>query len=494
MNSPAFVQSQMLNDAHKRLAAGDAPGAAGIYAKLLKQQPADPMLLYYLGTSHRAAGNLAEARRHLEKAVRLRPQDVGFLHDLALVAKRESRFEEAHRLFDRGLKIRPDDQTLLGSKIDCYFLMGNFDAAKELLLPLIESGDVDISVAMAFARLSSRIGQQGRAAEVLEQVLRARPFTPAARIEAQFRLGELLDGLGEYERAFAHYRAANESKHLSFDPEAYSNAVDDMLRVWSPRAFAELPRASGPTQRAVFIVGMPRSGTTLVEQILDSHPAVAGGGELSDIGRIVHELQGSLGGAMSLLTDLPSLTSETINRRSREYLAALQRVNRIAERVTDKTPLNAMHLGFISVILPKARIIHCIRDVMDTCLSCYFQHFGSAMPFVYDLRHVGLMYRQYHRVMQHWKDVLKIPMLDVVYEELVDDQLGGTRRMLEFLGLPWDDACLKFHESKRVAQTASNDQVRRPIYKTSKQRWRNYERHLGPLKEALGDLLPADAR
>jgi LPS sulfotransferase NodH len=127
---------------------------------------------------------------------------------------------------------------------------------------------------------------------------------------------------------------------------------------------------------------------------------------------------------------------------------------------------------------------------VDTCLSCYFQNFGSAMPFVYDLRNVGLMYREYHRVMRHWKEVLQIPILDIVYEELVDDQLGGTRRMLEFLQLPWDDACLKFHESKRIAQTASNDQVRRPIYKTSKQRWRNYERHLGPLIDALGDLAP----
>lgn len=494
MNVSPFVQSQMLTEAHRRLAEGDAPAAAGIYAKLLKLRPSDPQFNYFLGTSFRAAGNYPMARRHLEKAVKLKPDDVGFIHDLALVDKREGRFQDALRQFDRGLKLQPGNQTLIGSKADCHFLMGDFEAARQLLDPVIDSGIVEISVAMAYARLSPRIKAQQRAVEVLEQVLQHGSITAAVRSDAQFRLGELLDSTGEYDRAFAQFAAANSGKRMQFDPEAYRAAVEVMLHCWSPHAYTQLPRAAGPTERALFILGMPRSGTTLVEQILASHPQIHGGGELPDIGRMVHEHQGDLSGAMSLLTDLGSLTPSTVNKLSSEYLTILQRLNRAASRVTDKTPLNAMHLGFITVMLPKAKIIHCIRDPIDTCLSCYFQHFGSAMPFAYELDHIGAMYREYHRTMQHWRDVLKIPMLDVVYEELVDDQIGGTRRMLEFLGLPWDDACVAFHESKRVAQTASNDQVRRPIYKTSKQRWRNYERHLGPLKAALGDLVPADAR
>lgn len=484
----------MLAEANRRLTGGDASGAAGIYASLLKQQPTNPQLLYFLGTCQRAMGRLAEAQRTLEKALKLRPHDAGCLYDLALIHKRQGRFHDAHRVFDLALRNNSDNQTVRAGKADLFFFTGDFKAAENLLLPVIESGSVQVSLAISFAQLAPRIGRERQAVDVLTRLLAHPHVPPAARTDALFKLGELHDKLKEWDQAFECYRAANGAKSMPFDPRAFSEHVDLMLRAWTPSTLAMLPRAPGATDRPIFIVGMPRSGTTLVEQILSSHPNVFGAGELNDMSNIVHDVEGDLGAVMSLLTDTSSLTPQVVDRRSRQYLEALRRLNRVAPRVTDKAPLNCLHLGFISLILPHAKIIHCIRDPVDTCLSIFFQHFGGGLPFAYNLAHIGSMYRDYHRIMRHWREGLGLPVLDVVYEELVADQEGGTRRMLEHLGLPWNDACLQFHKSERVAMTVSNDQVRRPIYKTSVQRWRHYAKHLEPLFAALGDLAPqADA-
>jgi hypothetical protein len=230
---------------------------------------------------------------------------------------------------------------------------------------------------------------------------------------------------------------------------------------------------------------MPRSGTTLVEQILASHPAVFGAGELLRVGEIAQRLPSALGSRLDYPLCLADFSQQAADAAAQEYLDYLQSLSGgEATRVTDKMPGNFMHLGLIDLLFPGARIIHCMRDPLDTCLSCYSQNFNGH-EYTHDLSHLGHFYRDYQRIMQHWRGVVRVPVLEVQYEALVEDPEPGSRRLIEFCGLPWDDSCLRFYENKRTVVTASYDQVRRPIYKTSTERWRNYERHIDPLKAAL---------
>jgi len=228
---------------------------------------------------------------------------------------------------------------------------------------------------------------------------------------------------------------------------------------------------------------MPRSGTTLVEQIIDSHPLAHGGGELAAIGALAAQLDP--GADPPLVVDPASIDADALAGLARGYLEPLRRLAPRAERITDKMPLNSLHLGLIWRMLPDARVIVCRRNPIDTCVSCYFHHFAGSLSFTYDLAHLGRMHREHDRLLAHWLRVLPLKMLEVQYEELVANPEPGIRRILEHVGLPFDEACLRFHESGRVALTASNDQVRQPIYRTSVNRSERYRPHLGPLLAAL---------
>ena len=234
---------------------------------------------------------------------------------------------------------------------------------------------------------------------------------------------------------------------------------------------------------------MPRSGTSLVEQILDTHPSVAGRGELGALAKIATALDAADREMPPYPESMDLLSIRAADRLAADYLAALRNgldaSKQDAIYLTDKTPLNFLTLGLAEVLLPGCRVIHCVRSPMDTCLSCYFTNFAFGNHFSTDLAHCGAFYRDYRRLMEHWKRVLSLPILDVRYEDLALDPEGQTRRMLEFLELPWDDRCLRFHENPRPVATASKYQVRQPVYLSSVGRWKHYERHLGELMNAL---------
>jgi hypothetical protein len=212
---------------------------------------------------------------------------------------------------------------------------------------------------------------------------------------------------------------------------------------------------------------------------------VYGGGELRDINRLVRSLPPE-----RYPDRIASFDREAIDGFGRLYLARLAELSPDAGRVTDKMPHNFLHLGLVALMLPGARVIHCVRDPRDTCLSIYFQNFGPGHGYATDLANLGAYYREYKRLMANWRQVLDLPLLDVDYANLVRDTERVSRQMVEFIGLPWDERCLDFHGSDRVVITASHEQVRRPIYRTSMDRWKNYERHLGPLCKALSEEAP----
>jgi tetratricopeptide (TPR) repeat protein len=490
----------MQAEAHRRHAAGDELGAAAIYKKLTKLRPNDPQLLTLLGECLTARGQIEEARTALTKASRLKPNDPAILYDLAMTYRREGRFDQAHQYLDKALRLKPDDPTITSAKAACYYIAGDIDAANATLAPLLDKGQRHISLVLGFARICHRLagggaGGGGREADgiaLLRECLTQDGIPQGLRVDALFFLGDLHDRLGQYDEAFAAYAEGNRLAGIRFSPETFSESVDDLIqRTWTAPRMKEFPRSKvkpPESEIPVFILGMPRSGTSLVEQILASHPQVYGAGELNDIPKLVHEWQGAVSGALALMTDLEPLTQESVDREAREYLGRIKRLAPRAKRITNKMPHNFLHVGLISLLFPQAKVIHCVRDPMDTCLSCYFQNFGGHIPYAYDLSHAGLFYRDYQRIMRHWREVLDIPIMDVGYEDLVANQEAISRRMVEFIGLEWNDACLRFHENKRVVLTMSNDQVRRPMYSSSVGRWRKYKKHLGPLKEALGNL------
>jgi tetratricopeptide (TPR) repeat protein len=302
-----------------------------------------------------------------------------------------------------------------------------------------------------------------------------------------FALSKAYDDVCDYDQSFRYLRRANELRRETFEYDVAADVcfMNQTAAVFQPELFEHFRGLGSSSDLPILIVGMPRSGTSLVEQILASHPAVYGGGELEHLPELVT--------AVSLLNErglgapegVTLLRSADLGGLGDAYEARLRKIGPAAVKVTDKQPLNFRHLGLARLIMPRARVIHCNRDPVDTCLSCYRELFGS-IKFAFDLDELGRYYCAYAQLMQHWRVVLpRSWMLEVSYEDLVDDVERQARRIVAYCGLEWDDACLAFHANQRPVRTASFAQVRRPIYRNSVARWRRYERHLGPLLHAL---------
>jgi hypothetical protein len=274
-------------------------------------------------------------------------------------------------------------------------------------------------------------------------------------------------------------------KESRFSLQAHTERIGRIIAACGSNLLCTGSHADNASDLPVFIVGMPRSGTSLVEQILDSHPQIHGAGELTDIAKIAESLSACIDSGTPYPECLGELSTELLDRIAEPHLAKLRQLNASALRITDKMPHNFLYLGLVQKLFPHARVIHVLRHPLDTCVSIFFQEFSSEHAYAYDLRHLAGYYQQYERLMQHWERALRLPMLEVRYEDLVDNQERESRRMLEFLGLPWDRQCLDFFRNKRHVATPSYDQVRQPIYASSVERWRRYDRYLEPLKTAF---------
>ncbi len=312
-----------------------------------------------------------------------------------------------------------------------------------------------------------------------------------------FALGKCYDDSGDYDKAFPHFMAGCKMKRakLTYDPANAERQFAGLMEIFDQAAIDRL-RGSGdppgdPSGVPVFVLGMPRSGTTLTEQIIASHPDVYGAGELHDLLRIAERNIGGATTPVSFPDNLRALDRQTLTAWGAEYVAGLKQRAPDAKRITDKMPANFFAVGLIHLMLPNAKIIHVNRNPVDTCLSCFTRLFNRKQEHTYDLAELGQYYVHYARLMDHWRKVLPAgAFLDVQYEDIVADQEAQARRLIAYCGLEWNDACLDFHNTKRSIRTASVTQVRQPIYTSSVERWRHYEKFLGPLLDALGDLAP----
>jgi len=481
--------SPELERAKRAYSAGDYLTAASLFKSLLRERPTSIEVLSHLGVAECHMGKVDSGRRRLRKAQKIAPNHPEIARRIAVAYRMQGRLEEAMEEIDKALALRPGDVSFLGTKADCLFLQGRFDEALEMLAPAADR--LDVASLDVYARLCQRLGREGEAIDLVRASLEG-ISNPVDRSGLLFRLGHLLDSAGEYEEAWRAFEEANGLLQWRFDPDAFDGLMERTVEGWTREAVAGAPRARASIDLPVLIVGMYRSGGSLVEQIIDTHPRAAGAGELPDLWNACEDLLGR-GGSRGvveapIVTDPGDLTQSRLERGARSYLATLRKVGGKAERVTDKHPFNFAFLGAASLMLPKARVVHTLRDPVDTCLSCYFNRFAGAVPYFCHLEHLGRFYRGYRRLMGHWAETLELLWLDLRYERLLADQEAETRKLVEFLGLEWDEACLRFHENPRVTMTASNEQVRRPIFTSSVKRWKRYEQHLGPLIEALGPL------
>ncbi len=457
-------------------------------------RPDYPMAHYGMGLVLKAQGRPPEAEASLQRAVRLKPDFAGGYYCLAYLCLEQGRTEEAVSGFRRAVEIEPgyaDARIKLG---ECHAELGRFAEAEACYRHVLEADPGNIDARFDLALLgTARDADENLAVLVgVEQAVRDRKKTLVGNdaVKLDFALGRAYDQRGDYERAFAHFLAGNRLKRAMLDHDAQKTAarIDDIMRIFDRESIARLGGGGDPSALPVFVLGMPRSGTTLVEQIIASHPAVHGAGELPDLLEIA---TGVTAGAESLFPGgMMALGPEALAGMGGRYVAGLQRRAPQAQRITDKMPANFLAVGLIHLMLPNAKIIHVDRDPVDTCLSCFTQLFSGGQGFSYDLAELGRYYADYARLMEHWRRVLpEGAFLDVRYEDIVADQEAQSRRLIEYCGLAWDDACLDFHSNSRAVKTSSMVQVRRPIYKSSVERWRNYEKFLGPLLDALGETV-----
>jgi tetratricopeptide (TPR) repeat protein len=362
---------------------------------------------------------------------------------------------------------------------------GEIAAAREAYERAIELDPRETAYYVNLADAKKFTAGDASLAAMEDQARNAESMTPIGRSRLKFALAKAYDDLGRYDEAFASMREGNALKRggLSYDE---TRALESFDRIRSTFDRTLLAKAGGfSSSLPVFVVGMPRSGTTLIEQILASHPAVYGAGELADFNWLVDQLPGTGGNVFRYPEDATALSADQLTSLGKAYVDRQRARAPNAERVTDKMPANFMFLGLIHMALPQARIIHVQRDPRDTCLSCYSKLFTAEQNFSYELGELGRYYRKYVELMAHWRDVLpKGGLLEVRYEDVIADLEASARRIVDFCGLGWHPNCIAFHETRRPVRTASATQVRRPIYRTSEGRWRPYERHLGPLLAA----------
>lgn len=520
---PSWLQELKLAEAHAK--AGRLVESEAVLRQILKADPNQADALNALAAFAANAGKLEIAIALQERALAARPEAAPYRANLAEMHRRDGvalqaagRSDEAEAAFRRALALAPERAELAHALGVMLAEAGRQQEAAPLLERAARAG----GHAALWTNLGTVLKEIGRFDDALAAFERAAALDPSSaapllgiaeaktfrdradphlvamtmlerdvatlpeqeQVYLRFALSKAYDDLGAADAAFAQLRAGNtlQRQHARYDEAAALGLFERIERVFNAELLSR-PRGGSAHLAPIFVIGMPRSGTTLVEQILSSHPDVGAAGESTAMNGVVKSL-GAFPESVSALDD------SAFAQAGEDYLHALRAYAPEARWITDKTPSNMLFVGLIHLMLPNAAIVHVERDPVDTCFSCYSKLFTREMGQTYDLGELGRYYKAYHRLMQHWQEALPPErLLSVRYEDVVADIEGQARRLLAHCGLHWDDRVLAFYQNARAVSTASASQVRQPIYATSVARWRRYEAHLGPLLDALGDLV-----
>ena len=448
-----------------------------------------------LGTALLVRGRTESAVEHLRTATKIDPENRAFRLHLAQGLHKSHHVGEAMEEFD-ALEIEdPKDPPILLAKAKLLAELGREQEMTALLEGVLKEDPLQpVALTMLFGKGRAVVNEAMMSR--IEDFLKTKHLAETEKVQLHFVLGDALDRLGRFEAAFQHYREGNalKNRRRRFDREAHENLIRKLIDVIDAEFVARARAMDGSSERPIFIVGMPRSGTSLVEQVLSSHPDVTGAGEREEIGELSSQLPSLLKIRAGYPDCLDGLNAQVVRTLGEYYMHRVRGEDPAQTRSTDKMPNKFLHLGLISRIFPRAKVIHCLRHPLDTCLSCFTTNFEGQQAYSCDLGNLETYYRSYRRLMDHWRNVLDLDILDLRYEDLVAKPEEAIPSLIAFLDLPWDDHCLSPHRTKRRVATASRWQVRRPIYRTSVGRYRDYEAFVGPLKATLGLIAPSEPR
>jgi len=528
----AFEKSFNLNPERKKLAlaaehqkAGRIEEATQLYKEVLRDNPRNVDALRMLGIIAFAASDIDEAERLFRRTVKLAPDYVSAIIDLGNTLKEQNRYQEAIECFREAIRLEP-----VNAK--AYFLLASTLSPAALSYDAIEAYErvLELRPRHAGAKLGlghmlKTVGRQEDAVQAYRECIELKPdkgetywslanlktyqLTDEDIEEMESQVGK--EGIGEesevnflfalakahedrrdFKRAWEYYQKGNSTRRMleHYDPVGTEVQNDTIIEVFDKKFIEESSGLGNPDNSPIFVVGLPRSGSTLIEQILASHSQVEGTSELPYIQQVGRSLDRNRADGVNYPEALQELGEKHFKALGQEYLdrAQMHRVEG-APRFIDKMPNNFPSVGFIHLILPNAKIIDARRYPLDSCLSCYRQLFGKGQPFTYDLTDIGEYFLQYQRLMDHWHEIIPDRMLTVQYEDVVTDFELQVRRLLDYCDLPFEEACLRFHDTDRPVRTASSEQVRQPIYAKSVHFWRNHEQHLGELTEVLEPVL-----
>jgi len=440
-----------------------------------------------LGLTHHACAEFQAAIDCYETALTMDPRYSDALINLGQTRQVQGNFDLALAAYQEATRIDPQLIEGITGEASIMEHNGDFESALALIQPLIGNMPCNANLAVTYGILAHRTNNQRHAITFLEHTAANSQLSTIPRAKIHFCLGNLYQDINDYDNAFHYFYHANNALNYHFDRTAHVKMIDVLIDVFNQDAMKRLPRSNNISEQPVFIVAMPRSGTSLVEQILASHPEVYGAGELPYIGQIRNKLCRQIDGDMDYPACLTKTDTASLDKLANLYMGHQSTGGSGHLRFTDKMPQNFLDLALINLMLPNARVIHVIRDPMDTCLSIYTQHFAASHSYSSNLEALGFYYRQYERLMRHWRSVLSIPILDIHYADIVTRPEDSIRELLAFCGLEWNDACLNFHHSKRLVTTPSYNQVRQPIYTSGLERWKKYKHHLAPLRHALDE-------
>ena len=502
---------------------GEFVAAEADALELLNAHPQRPDVHNILGIVYIQQNKKNRAAPHLEFAVKAEPDNTHYLNNLgrlyldlkyvelalpflnkvltidptltsALLAigkyyTEVGKAELALPYFERLHKFAPRDDNVTCELAEGLDVLGRKEEAHELYRTLRESKSHKVK-SLYYSSRNDPPGNNAILLNEITQLLKNEKLADHIRSMLHTALGFIHEKESDYPLAFSHFERAGRLRRAAFNISDYRAWVDGVIELFTADFFRGRPMAGNPTSLPVLVVGMPRSGTTLTEQMIASHGEAGGAGELTRVGLFAKSLHFSPGQDLGkFVPALDAYGAKGLREMADNYVGLLKFHAPKAGRIVDKLPHNFQYLGFSALLCPNVRIIHCTRNPVDTCWSCFQNPLNESHTYSKDLTHLGLYYREYRRLMDHWKTVLPMQIHELNYEALTADFEAEARKVIDFIGLPWDDACLKFHEAGRTVRTFSRQQVRSPVYKSSVERWRRYEKELQPLVRALGDLV-----
>ena len=492
----------------------------------LAAQPRDAGAWHNYGKALFEAKRAEEAFKAFEHAIAHAPNQVGSYVTYAKGLEALQQWSAAEQVWRRGLENNPEMEAAVQGIAECQFHCGQLDACLETYRAGVERFPDSPTLHMGFGQMLGDFGDEVAAeaefrraialrpgwvfpVEALLALIRGRASSddlamarailddaqrpPQEHAMAAFGMGKVLDAKGEYPQAFDAWVRANEARKKqvgSFDRSRMTDYVDRLIEVFTAQRIETLRSGGLDDPRPVFVVGMPRSGTSLVEQILAAHPDVHGYGELVEVEAMTRRVRSDAGSIKRWPEVIEDVEPKSVGAAAQGYFDALSRRYSVdARRVVDKAPNNFFHLGLIAAAFPQSKIVWCRRDPRDVCLSIYAENFALNQTHATDLSDLAFYFHEYMRLMRHWQAVLGEQIHSCVYEEMVADSDEQSRRLIDAVGLPWHEACASFHRIERPVLTPSRWQVRRPIYQDSTQRWKRYESELQPLLQGLGEQL-----